>query len=270
MAKDNKSAKSAREAAASARAAAEAELRARDRKIRLIGAAVVVVVMAGLLSIPLLQGKADGPAVNPNATLPKGVSSETYGLQYGPAWSDPNAESIPLVQVWEDFQCPACASFEAATGSTILQLAKDGKIRLEWRPTIFLDENLKALNTAAGNPNSSATATMAFGCAADADKAAEFHTTIFQAQPASEGAGFSKSDLETFATLSGVSDIAAFNECLTSKKYEGWVNNSYDAFSREGVSATPTVFLNGKELTYEEIRDAAAFTAVVEQAAATK
>jgi protein-disulfide isomerase len=270
MASDQNNAKAAREAAAQARRAAEADLRSRDRKIRIIGGAVVALIMAGLLAIPLLQGKAKGPETDTSAVLPAGVSSETYGVQYGPAWSAADADSIPLVQIWEDFQCPACASFEAVTGQTITELADAGKIRLEFRPTIFLDQNLKALNTAAGNPNSSAYATMAFGCAADAGKAAEFHSLVFQSQPGNEGTGFSISDLTNIAMVAGVSDIDTFTECVSSKKYEGWVNNSYDAFSKEGVSATPTVFLNGKELSGDVIRNVAALTAAIEEAGATK
>ena len=135
--------------------------------------------------------------------------------------------------------------------------------------TIFLDNNLKAQNTAAGNANSSLRASIAFGCAADQDKASEFHTAIFQAQPG-EGRGFSDSDLLTLGTLSGVNDMETFAQCVESKKYEGWVNNSYDAFSKEGVTATPTVFLNGKEMSRESISDAASFIAAVDQAAATK
>ena len=270
MANENNSAKAAREAAARARKAAEADLRSRDRKIRIIGGIVVALIMAGLLAIPLLQGKAKGPETDISAALPTSVSSETYGVRYGSAWSAADAESIPLAQIWEDFQCPACASFEATSGQTITALADEGKIRLEFRPTIFLDQNLKALNTAAGNPNSSALATMAFGCAADAGKAAEFHSLVFQSQPGNEGTGFSVSDLTNIAMVAGVADVDAFKQCVSSKKYEGWVNNSYDAFSKEGVSATPTVFLNGKELSGDVIRNVAALTAAIEEAGATK
>jgi protein-disulfide isomerase len=111
---------------------------------------------------------------------------------------------------------------------------------------------------------------MAFGCAADAGKAAEFHSLVFQSQPGNEGTGFSISDLTNIAMVAGVADVDAFKQCVSSKKYEGWVNNSYDAFSKEGVSATPTVFLNGKELSGDVIRNVAALTAAIEEAGATK
>lgn len=270
MGKENRSAKSARLAAAQARAEAEADLRSRDRKIRLIGGLAVAAIMASLLAIPLIQGRAKSPDTNISAALPTGVDAKTYGVRIGSAWSAANADAIPLLQIWEDFQCPACASFEAAMGTTVEQLVLDGKIRLEFRPTIFLDQNLLAPNTQAGNPNSSLYATMAFGCAADAGKALEFHGAIFASQPKEEGTGYSISDLTAIAGLAGITDTDTFNQCVSSKKYEGWVNNSYAAFSSEGVSSTPTLFLNGKELTQDIIRDPAALTAAIEEAAAPK
>lgn len=272
MAKEVKGAKAARAAASEARKAAEADLRARDRKIRLIGGAVVLVVMGALLAIPLLQGKANGPSTDTSAALPAGVSSDTYGIQYGPAWSAANADEIPTLEIWEDFQCPACASTESLVGSTINDLADQGKIRLMWRPTVFLDENLKAQNTANGNPNSSALATIAFGCAADLGKAKEFHTAAFSMQPQTEGVGYSVNDLVNIAKAGGVigDDATSFTECVSSKKYEGWVNNSYDQFTKNGISSTPTAILNGKELTNDVLRDATKLTAAITEAAATK
>lgn len=270
MGKDSKGAKAAREAAAQARAAAESDLRSRDRKIRLIGGGVVVVIMAALLAIPLMQGRADGPTTDTSAALPTGVTSDTYGVKVGSAWSAADADSIPKLQIWEDFQCPACKSMEDAVGSVIEQLATEGKLRVEYRPTIFLDQNLKALNTAAGNPNSSLYASMAFGCAVDQGKGLEYHRALFQAQPLNEGTGYSINDLTAIAGIAGVADSTTFTECLSSKKYEGWVNNSYDAFSKEGVSSTPTAFLNGTELTPDVLRDPVALQAAIQEAAATK
>ena len=213
-------------------------------------------VMGGLLAIPLLSGKNDGPATNADAKLPAGVTKDTYGVKVGPAWSAADAEKIPMLQVWEDFQCPACKSMEDKSGQTILDLAAAGKIRLEYRPTIFLDSNLKAENAAAGNPGSSLRATAAFGCAVDQGKAAEYHKAIFAAQPANEGDGYSDELLLSIAKANMDStQLDAFTTCLTAKQYEGWVLNSYDLFSKEGVTSTPTAILNGKELPSDTIFD---------------
>ncbi len=274
MASDKKtnSAKSAREAASAARAQALIEERKRERKIRLIGAVVVLAVIGGMSAVVVVNGKNKGPAVVANATLPTGVTKDTYGVKVGSAWTAANADSIPMLQIWEDFQCPACGQFEENSGAAINALVDAGKLRVEYRPTIFLDQSLKSENLTAGNPNSSLLATMAFGCAVDAGKGAEFHSEVFKVQPAVEGVGFSIETLTQAATAAGVSGAAldTFSSCLTDKTYEAWVNNSYDLFSKEGVSSTPTGILNGKELTGDTLFDPAALTKAIEDAAKTQ
>lgn len=270
MGKENRGAKAARAAAQAARQEAQIEERARERRVRLIGGLVVVLIMGGLLAIPLMSGKNDGPATDGSAKLPTGVTKDTYGVKIGPAWTSADADTIPMLQIWEDFQCPACGSMEKASGQTILDLANQGKIRLEYRPTIFLDGNLKAENAANGNPDSSLRATAAFGCAVDQGKAAEYHAAIFAAQPATEGVGFSDDQLLSFGQ--GIMDetqFAAFSTCVSSGEYKSWVQNSYDLFSKEGVTSTPTGILNGKELPSDTLFDVAKITQAITDASAS-
>ena len=270
MSQDNKSAKAAKEAAAAARAEAAKLEQSRQRKIRLIGGAVVVLVMAGLIAIPLVAGKNKGPATDGNAALPAGVTNTTYGVQVGPAWTAANADSIPKLQIWEDFQCPACGQFEKSSGAALKALSDAGKVRVEYRSTIFIDSKVSAQNTAAGNPNSSMAATLAFGCAVDAGKAEAYHSGIFAAQPATEGEGYSGDTLTAIAEAVGITGdaLTTWSDCFSSKKYEGWVNNSHDLFSKEGVTSTPSGFLDGTELTGDVMFDPAQLTAAIQ--AATK
>ena len=267
MSQENLSAKAAKAAAAAARNAAAAVEQKRQRKIRLIGGTVVVLIMGALIAIPVLTNT---DAVIPaNAELPAGVTSDTYGVKVGPAWDAPDADKIPILQIWEDFQCPACGSFEAASGVILQGLIDAGKVRVEYRPTIFLDRNLIAQNTAAGNANSSQRATLGFGCAVDAGAEVNYHAQLFANQP-QEGAGFSNDALIGFAEAAGITGdaLTTFTDCLTSEKYAGWVANSYSAFDSEGVSSTPTGILNGTELTNSVLFDPAQLTAAIE--AATK
>lgn len=270
--KKTNSAKSAREAAAAARAQAQAVERARERKVRLIGAVVVLAVLGGMLSAVIISGKNNGPATSATAALPTGVTKDTYGVKVGSAWTAANADSIPTLQLWEDFQCPACGDFEKSTGTALGALIDAGKVRVEYRPTIFIDGKVKQENLQAGNPNSSLLATMALGCAVDAGKAKEFHGEVFARQPAVEGEGYSLATLNEAAVAAGIKDAAltTFTSCLTDKKYEAWVNNSYDLFSKEGVSSTPTGILNGKELTSDVLFDPVALSKAIEDAAKTQ
>jgi len=267
VSQENLSAKAAKAAAAAARQEAASVEQKRQRKIRIIGGLVVAVVMAALIAIPVLTNK---DAVIPaDAALPAGVTSDTYGVKVGSAWTAANADKIPLLQVWEDFQCPACARFEEASGAAVQALIDAGKLRVEYRPTIFLDTNLVSANTAAGNPNSSQRATLGFGCAVDANAAEKYHAGVFASQPADEGAGYSTDTLVSIAESSGITGdaLASFTDCLTSEKYAGWVANSYAAFNSEGVSSTPTALLNGNAVSGDVLLDPVQLTAAIEAAA---
>lgn len=268
MATNNQGSRSAREAAAAARAQAKAEQKSRERKIQLIGAIAVLLVVAVLVVIGVNAAKKNAGGVDGNAAKPKGVNSDSYGVRVGPAWTSSSAAKIPTLELWEDFQCPACKNMEDSSGSTISALAKAGKIRLEFRPTIFLDANLAEQNSANGNPESSLTASMAFGCAADAGKAIEYHKEIFANQPKDEGTGYSTSDLTVFAQNVGITGeaLSTFGNCLASKKYEGWVKNSYVRFNASGVTSTPTGLLNGKALDNNVLYDPKALTKAIADA----
>lgn len=267
MATNNQGSRAAREAAAAARSQAKAEQKQRERKIQLIGGVAVLIVVAVLVIIGVKAASKNAGGIDGNAALPKGVSSDTYGVKVGTAWTSANANSIPKLEIWEDFQCPACKFMEDQSGATIAKLANTGKLRVEYRPTIFLDTNLLADNTANGNPNSSLLATIAFGCAVDAGKAQQFHATVFANQP-EEGKGYSAGILNNFAEKSGITGerLFAFNDCLTAKKYEGWVNNSYVKFNAAGVTSTPTGLLNGKALDNKVLTDPKALTKAIQGA----
>ena len=259
------SAKDAKQAAAKARAEAAAADKARERKIRVIGASAVAVVLAALIAIPLVQSNANKIK---DSKVPAGVSKDTFGVKVGPGWTATNAKSIPTLEVWEDFQCPICGELEKAMGPTIKKMAAENKIRLQYRAAGFLDSNLSAQNTAAGNPNSSLRATNALGCAVDQGIGWDYHDLIFSNQPKTEGDGYSESTLLDIAKQLGVTDskFDTFSACVKNQTYKGWANNSFAKFTAEGHSGTPTVLLAGKELTMDILSNKAKFIKAVADA----
>jgi protein-disulfide isomerase len=240
---NKESQKTTRARAAEARAKAEAEQRRRDTRNRILGG-IVVVALIGLIFGGVWWSKRDSgsggsttPTANPDAALPKGVDSATYGVPYGTGTA-----SVPQLQLWEDFQCPACKQLETTNGTGITSLADKGTIRLLWRPTTFLDQNL-------GN-DSSARAAAAWGCAIDAGKAHEYHTTVFANQP-EEGVGYTDAQLLQFGKDAGIAGDAytTFESCVNANTYAGWVANSYQVFQDDAVPGTPTGYLvmDGKD-----------------------
>ena len=155
----SESKQSTREKAAAARTAAEASERRRERTVRLVLVLVVLVVVGGIIGAALWSTKKDEKPIDANAPLPAGISKEQLGAPVG-------AATKPVLDVYEDFQCPACANLEKVLGPTINQLANQGKVRVNLHPMTFLDSNL--------NNDASLRAAAAFGCAVDAGATAKY------------------------------------------------------------------------------------------------
>ncbi len=267
MSQPRESAKNARQQAAAARAAAVAAETRRQRMVTIIGALVVLLVVGGIIGGAILASRgsdtAGGPtaSADPNAPLPKTVqgadSATPYAVPFGTATA-----GAPLLEIWEDFQCPVCGQLEKANGAAIEQLATDGKVRLVWRPATFLDNNL--------SNDASARAVSAWGCAIDAGKSREYHNTVFQNQPAKEGDGFTDEQLLQFGKDVKITGAAydTFAKCYTDRTYLGWARNANDTFIASGVSGTPAGFLNGKELPNATLADPTALAKAVAEAAA--
>jgi protein-disulfide isomerase len=238
MAEKNESAKSAREKAAEARAAAQASERRRERTIRIVGGVAVLAVVALILGIGVIQSrKDDTPAPSADSALPTGVTAAT-----GYAFQVNTAEGKPTVEIFEDFQCPACANLEATYGPMIQEEAAAGNIQLSYRTMIFLDNNL--------GTDYSLNAANAFGCSITAGVGEQYHNLIFANQPANEGDGWTDEQLKQFGADAGLSGDAKtqFDKCVDEGTYKGWAQLSNEAAFNAGVTGTPTIFVNGKEL----------------------
>ena len=267
MAKDRES-KSTREKAAAARAEQMAAEQRRERTVRIIGAIAVVAVVAIIIGlaviVPRLSSDDSGgdlPGPDPAAPVPTGVygsdSEYAYGVPFGTA-----AETAPVLQLWEDFQCPACGALEAVNGAGIESLAEAGDMQLIWRPTAFLDNNL-------GN-TSSAEAINAWGCAIDAGKTAEYHNELFANQPETEGDGWTTEQFVAIAENVGITGVPLeqFNDCLTSGRYLPWAANSTKVFYDSNIQGTPTGILNGTVVESANLADQGTLEQLVKDASA--
>ena len=54
-----------------------------------------------------------------------------------------DADAKAVVEVYADFQCPACKQFEDQLGQTVEDLASQGKVKLVYHVKNFLDDNLR-------------------------------------------------------------------------------------------------------------------------------
>ena len=251
--------KGRRERAAQARGEAQASEKRRERIVRIVGGATVVAVMVAIIGIAV-YASSTAPSTDasgltggivepdPSAALPSGVlaadSPTPFGVPYGTGSAD-----VPVLELWEDFQCPACGSLELANGAGIAQLAEEGKIQLIYRPTAFLDGNL-------GN-DSSHRAIAAWGCAIDAGKVKEYHNTVYANQPLEEGMGFTEEQLLGFGSELGLTEteFTTFTQCVTDGTYRAWAANTNQEFLAGQIGGTPSGFLNGEPVETKVLAD---------------
>jgi len=198
----------------------------------LIVIAVVVAIVAGN------SGKSGGAA--PSAQ-PSGVVQDDGGGIL--ANVTPAKSNAPTIDLYEDFQCPVCGKFEAAMGPSLALMAEAGDVKLIVHTLTFLDDNLKN--------DSSKRAANAVACAADAGKFLPYHAAVFAAQPAREGDGYTDAQLTEFATTAGITGPAlpTWQKCTTSGQHAQYVLDTQTAAEKAGVNSTPTLELNGKDIT---------------------
>ncbi|HEX5017160.1 MAG TPA: thioredoxin domain-containing protein [Actinomycetes bacterium] len=226
-----KNKRAARERLAEQRAAQQRA----DRRRRSSGIAIAVIVglvVVGIIGYAWWASNNDGPD---DAALPALVQESGGGVVIGDGPVD--------VTLWEDFQCPNCKDFEAENGAMLDRLVTDGDITLTIHPLSFLDSSL-------GN-DSSVQAANAFGCAADAgeEPALAFHQTVYANQPP-ENPGtpaWSTDDLVGWGQDVGISDDS-WESCVNDVTYEGWVTQVQASMTNEGITGTPTAFVNGEKV----------------------
>ncbi|XVX21851.1 DsbA family protein [Actinomycetota bacterium] len=217
-----------------------------------IAAIVAIAAIVGAVILGSQGEKADTAAGG--SDLPAGVSAMGAGLN---ANKDVTlVDKAPTLDIYEDFQCPACAQAEQLVGPTVKKLAADGKIKLNYHVMNFLDRNL-------GNDSSTRAAAAAF-CSADAGKFQEFHDAVFANQPAKEGDGWDAATLKKFATDAGV-DGAAYDTCVKSNKHKAYLESVQTQTTKDGVTSTPTFKLNGEKMNLAGLT-ADTFTKAVEDA----
>lgn len=209
----------------------------------IIGAVVaVLVVLAVVVAILVGNNSKSETAIAPTGNpTPVGVVGGTGGGILA------NAATVkskaPTIDVYEDFQCPACAQLEKMMGGELATLAKAGQVKLVVHVLSFLDGNLKN--------DSSARSANAAACAADAGKFLEFHAAVFAGLPAQEGAGYPDAQLTEFAKTAGIAGpaLTTWQKCTTSGQHSKYVTEVQTASEKAGVFGTPTVKLNGKDIT---------------------
>lgn len=237
--------------------AAQAAQARKDRNKKIgITTAVVIVVAALIIAGLVWAGQRGTPSED--MVTPTNANADGTGHLVNPDASDET-----VVEVFYDYQCPACGALERSTGSEIEGGAERGDYQLIYRPMNFMEAN-------AGNDMSTKAANAA-ACYAEVGDFTDYHLEIFNNQPQQQGdAGYSdgllREEIPATLELSG-DELTTFQACYDDQKYAEWVSFSNDAASRAGVSATPTVLVNGNEMDRTAMTNPAQWMQFVEATA---
>lgn len=206
--------------------------RQQQRRQRLIILFAVIggaLLIAGILIIPSLLPAGDIVTVTP-------ISRPMVDGRF---MGDPNAPVT--IEVFEDFQCPACQNFTENIEPRIVETyVASGQVYYVFRHFPFLDDNAVRKES-----DQSANASM---CAAEQNRFWEYHDIVFANWKGENIGSLSDNRLVAFAESIGL-DMAAFNACFEDNRYEADIEADLEKGRSLQVSGTPSVFVNGRILT---------------------
>lgn len=229
-----------------AKAAAAAPRSNRGANAIVIGGIVMIVAIVLVVGGAIWAGTQSGGGGSAS-DLPEGVEK---GQPFEPYAGAKPAKDAPVVDIYEDFRCPACKSFEQATGETVTALAEDGKIRLR--------VHLKTVIDSMTGGESSAVAGSSAICAADQGVWTEYHQALYMLQPQSETkAGFDKKIFTQAAQQAGLSGdkLDAWQKCTDAETYVEYVQGVDDASMKDGISGTPVIKVEDTKLNWGGLID---------------
>ncbi len=217
-----------------------------QRLLTILIVAGIAVFIAGLMIVPGIL----------EAATPVGeivmVTPEARPMVNGKSMGDTNA---PVkIEVWEDFQCPACRQYSESVEPLVVQnYVATGKVLYTFRQFPFLDDR-----SGSKESDQAANASM---CAAEQGKFWEYHDFLYANWNSENAGAFSDKRLVAFAEALGL-DMNQFNQCFEANTYKNVIDEDLAAGIQAGVQGTPSVFVNGQIIrpgfvpTFEDIAQA--------------
>jgi protein-disulfide isomerase len=179
------------------------------------------------------------------------ITPVAYPMVNGKTIGNPNAKV--KIEVFEDFQCPACKGYTDSVEKQLLASSyiTNGQVNYIFRQFPFIDSQ-----SATKESHQAANASM---CAMEQSRFWDYHDILFTNQGVVENGGsFNNKRLVAFAESLGL-DMTAFNSCFNNDKYSSDIEADYQMGQTAGINSTPSILINGANMfpshvpTYEEL-----------------
>jgi protein-disulfide isomerase len=155
------------------------------------------------------------------------------------------SEKAPVTIVkFEDFHCPFCKQVQPTFNGLLSRY--DGKIRL-----VHKDLPLESIHPQARQ------AAEAARCAYEQGKFWEYHDKLYANSPKA-----SADELKNYANEIGL-NVDSFDRCVASGKYKAVVQQDLKEGAQLGLTGTPTIFINGREISGNQPLEA--FEAIIDE-----
>ncbi len=211
----------------------------------------MLVILASTLGVALGVVMIALNLISVRTSVPAATQVKLVSVPQGPdrhSVGNPNAPVV--ITEWSDFQCPACRLY-ALTREPIIeqQYLASGQVRFVYHNFPFLGpESLLAAEAAE--------------CAGDQGRYLDYRNMLWQRQQGENQGAFSADKLKGFAADLGL-DQSTFNACLDNGVHRAELIAEQKEGVAQGVSATPTIFING--LKIQGVPSVEAMKSVIEE-----
>jgi protein-disulfide isomerase len=193
------------------------------------------VVLLGALV--LLQG---GPTKVDTSTLLSPATQTPVALADGRSIGV--ADAPVTLDVWSDFQCPACGELARTVEPLLVgRYVTPGTLRIVYHDAAFQGAKSSA------QYDESVEAAAGARCAADQNRYWPFQDWTFANQAGENNGAFAAGRLKAIATAAGL-DLTAWDACLATGQQQAAVRAETKQAVADGVDSTPTMILNGQKI----------------------
>ena len=170
--------------------------------------------------------------------------------------------TLPTSPRWRSGKtgAPRAVTSRLRSDPTVQEIVKKNDAQVIFRSTSFLDDRFPGDN--------SKRAAAAYGCAVDAGEGETYHNVVYANQPATEGDGHTEQQLLDFAPRPGsparpgdVRPVCQGQEVAVGRQ-------RHADHAGTGIPGTPSVVLNGQQMTKEQLATPEAFKKAVLEASA--
>lgn len=159
---------------------------------------------------------------------------------------------VPVIRIYSDYLCPHCATFSELHDEDLASLVSTGQATLEFVNIAFIHEySLRA-------------AAMSLAASIHMpEQWWEFHTALFANQPTGQDAN----SQPTISHLNGIAERAGIDsvtrDTFTSDDYRTPVMTITKIANDEGITSTPSLFIDNEQVDVETLGERGAISALV-------